>query len=202
LLIDNEEHHPPGEEGEATMINMDVSMVDFVTVVCDSHNCNDIWFNGIDSFTLDSCITTILGCQFPENEMYQNLYFYDFFNAEFSPNSFDYIIEIIGDIKTLTLTNSSGDKAVYRNELLSVHSSKLVNVSIYPNPVNDKLNISSPDFEVLYVHIYDLYGKRISNFEKTQQVIYECDMTDFGSGIYFLTISTSGGEVIKKIIRN
>jgi len=202
LFMNSEEFHPPGEEGEATVIPMDISLVDFNTVVCDSHACNDIDFNGgNDSFTLISCVTGIFGCEFNENEGYQNLYFYDFFNADFPPNSFNYLIETVGDKKTLTLTNSDGDQAIYSDQILAVNDERLVDVGVYPNPVNDILTLSSPSNEILSIHIYSINGKKVYSFENKSQGLNEINVIDLDSGIYFLKILTDVGELAKKIIK-
>lgn len=202
IFMNNEELHPPGEEGEATVIPMNISLVDFNTIVCDSHVCSDIDFNGgNESFSLISCVTGIFGCEFNENEAYQNLYFYDFFNADFSPNSFDYTIEVVGDKKTLTLTNATGIQAIYSDQILAANDQKLVDVGMYPNPVSDILTISSPKNEILSIHIYDLDGKHIADFECSHQENIEIGLTNVVSGIYFLRILTDAGQASKKIIK-
>lgn len=202
IFMNSEELHPPGEEGEATVIPMDISLVDFNTVVCDSHACNDIDFNGgNDSFTLISCVTGIFGCEFNENEAYQNLYFYDFFNADFPPNSFDYTIEVNGNKKTLTLTNATGIQAIYSDQILAIIDETIVDVRLYPNPVSDLLTISSPNNEILSIHIYDLLGKQITSFKSSRLENIEISLTNLDSGIYFLKILTDAGQVIKKIIK-
>ena len=202
IFMTGEELHPPGEEGEATVIPMDISLVDFNTDVCDSHACSDIDFNGgNESFTLISCVTGIFGCEFNENEAYQNLYFYDFFNADFPPNSFDYTIEVDGGKKTLTLTNSDGLQAIYSDEILAIGDDKLVEVGVYPNPVIDILTLSYPNNEILSIHIYNLEGKQIISFESSHQENIEISLENLDSGIYFLKIDTDVGLVTKKIIK-
>ena len=202
IVISGEELPPPGEEGEATVIPMDISLVDFNTVVCDSHACSEIDFiGGNDSFTLNSCVTGILGCEFNENEAYQNLYFYDFFNADFPPNTFDYSITTVGDKKTLTLTSSDGDQAIYSNQLLAVEDQQLVDINIFPNPVTDILKLSTPINELISIHIYNINGQNVANFENKTQGLNEINIAGLDSSIYFLIVRTDNGLLTKRIIK-
>ena len=72
---------------------------------------------------------------------------------------------------------------------------------IYPNPVNDKLYIET-ETEIKEVVVYDVYG-RVQNFRnsKTQKLRNSIDVTDLNSGVYFVKIVTSEGEVVKRIIK-
>jgi hypothetical protein len=72
---------------------------------------------------------------------------------------------------------------------------------IYPNPVNDKLYIET-ETEIKEVVVYDVYG-RVQNLRnsKTQKLRNSIDVTDLNSGVYFVKIVTSEGEVVKRIIK-
>jgi len=47
--------------------------------------------------------------------------------------------------------------------LLGISDNKKSNLVLYPNPVSDLLTLSSPNNEILAVHIYNLEGKQISH---------------------------------------
>ena len=74
-------------------------------------------------------------------------------------------------------------------------------LSIYPNPVNDKLYIET-EVEVEEVSIFDIYG-RIQNLSNsaTQQLSNSIDVSGLNSGVYFVKVVTENGEVVKRFIK-
>lgn len=71
-------------------------------------------------------------------------------------------------------------------------------ISIYPNPVVDVLNISSKNNKTINkISILDLNGKVL----KSQNYSESIDMSTFESGLYFISIETEGGSGIAKIIK-
>ena len=72
-------------------------------------------------------------------------------------------------------------------------------VSIYPNPVKNRINLEIPsNIEVINSALYDLLGKdtglRLEN--------NSMNTTNLEKGIYLLTIETSSGSLTKKVIKN
>lgn len=80
-------------------------------------------------------------------------------------------------------------------------NSSSANISIYPNPVNDVLNISSPDFELQSVIVTDING-RIVKESKANNTNTEINVSDLNSGVYFINVKTTDGSVVKKFIKN
>ena len=74
-------------------------------------------------------------------------------------------------------------------------------VSVYPNPVTDKLTVQSADQSLKIVGIYDVSGKLLFQTEGNglQQ---EIELSDFNAGVYILRVKTSKetftGRIIKK----
>ena len=103
--------------------------------------------------------------------------------------------------------------AVYENNKTSVSVAKVFNgiwenveeniatnnISVYPNPVNDKLYIVTED-EVEDVVVYDIYGRhqQLSAVSCQPSVI---DVENLKSGIYFVKINTDKGNIVKRIIK-
>ena len=82
-----------------------------------------------------------------------------------------------------------------RDAPLSVEIIEKPKVSIYPNPVNDVLNIESPE-AIDSVEIFDLLGKQILvSSNKTIEV------GALQKGIYIVKINTDTGTLIEKIIK-
>ena len=75
-------------------------------------------------------------------------------------------------------------------------------VSVYPNPASDKLNIELLDVitKSFDCKIYDLTGRRISvePFE-TNSNHYEIDLNSINNGIYILEINVNNQKITKKI---
>jgi|AOAMet1_18_M0_10_1038524.scaffolds.fasta_scaffold00673_4 hypothetical protein len=84
------------------------------------------------------------------------------------------------------------------NTCLSLSTDNLMNnnITIYPNPVIDIINLNT-SLTILKVDIYDVLGKRL-NFIKINN--RKIDMSNVNRGIYVLKIKTENGIITKKII--
>jgi len=69
--------------------------------------------------------------------------------------------------------------------------------NIYPNPVNDRLVIDT-DEEIEEINIYNIVG--ISVF-KADNIKHDINVSDFAEGVYFISIKTNKGEVVKRFIK-
>lgn len=82
------------------------------------------------------------------------------------------------------------------NQALSVKEVSTVDVSIYPNPTADYVNLKS-DKKVQNIIIYSLDGRKINEVRDSK-----IDLTSYPSGTYLLDISLEGGTQFKhKVIR-
>jgi len=76
-----------------------------------------------------------------------------------------------------------------------------INVSIYPNPVNEILNISCNEQNVDRITIFDITGQTV--VEKTNiSNIERIDMSGFNAGIYFINIYNDKNIYSRKIVKN
>jgi N-acetylneuraminic acid mutarotase len=96
-------------------------------------------------------------------------------------------------------TNSNLRKEVYvvlfSESNLSISEFQKNEIKIYPNPVSNELTIEMENFD--YLIIMDLFGKEL--LKKHENVIY---LSDFSSGIYFVSIIDKNGiKTVKKIIK-
>jgi len=80
---------------------------------------------------------------------------------------------------------------------LSINDQKLTNISIYPNPVNDKLFVQGLS-EVSEISIYDVLGKLV--LAKTTSS--EIEVSNLKKGIYTIKIVTEQKETVQKFIKN
>ncbi|MEO9571859.1 MAG: T9SS type A sorting domain-containing protein [Polaribacter sp.] len=71
------------------------------------------------------------------------------------------------------------------------------NVLIYPNPVNDFINISlSNGLQLKSIEVYNIVGKKIKSSDNKEIILKE-----FVSGIYFVKVNTDKGSINQKIIK-
>ena len=70
------------------------------------------------------------------------------------------------------------------------------NVQVYPNPVNDILNIETVNL-IEKIEILDLSGKLIST-----EFYHQINVAQLTSGIYFIKVVTSEGNSLQKFAKN
>jgi len=72
-------------------------------------------------------------------------------------------------------------------------------ITIYPNPTNGELRVTSYKLQVTNIEVYDIYGRKV--LEPSLTVLQSYDITVLQAGIYFLRIKTDAGEFVKKVIK-
>lgn len=89
------------------------------------------------------------------------------------------------------------------NGVLGVENHILESLNIYPNPVNDKLNITWDRSDNVAIRMYNVRGQLIY-YNKEASLIspLEINTSQLSSGVYFLKVSSSDGNYTKKIIVN
>jgi len=76
------------------------------------------------------------------------------------------------------------------------------NLSVYPNPCKDILNLSHPELNILHIAIVDIYGKFIMS-TYTNKTMETMDISSLKPGMYFIKITLENKQCInKKIIKN
>ena len=88
-------------------------------------------------------------------------------------------------------------------DITGVDDNYIINVNVYPNPVNDRLYIETQTLaQTLTVEIYDVYGRHQVTETPSHQDNLAIDVTDLNSGVYFVKVVTNEGEAVKRIIKN
>jgi len=106
------------------------------------------------------------------------------------------------------LCASEGNNLLYiANEDLNCYNpsglndiSNDVQMSIYPNPANSFLNVTSQD-KINYIVIYNPLGKRVYQ-TKVNKKSKSIDIDYLSKGIYILGVNTDKGYIKKKFIKN
>lgn len=96
----------------------------------------------------------------------------------------------------------SGNTSLTINEVQpsSVNEEWVVNTTIYPNPVEKTLYISSNNDSDFEVKIYNTTGQLIHNNQKVHNNT-QIDVEDWNSGTYFIMIGVDGKKKINKLIK-
>jgi len=87
------------------------------------------------------------------------------------------------------------------NEILGDDDAGLANISVYPNPTRNILNIQSPEAKVNTVEIFDVSGRVLRNINLSSTTHYQIDLSNLQNAIYFVKISTEIGAVTKQIVK-
>src|SRR5690606_4251207 len=74
-------------------------------------------------------------------------------------------------------------------------------LNVFPNPVSDIVNITSPEANIEAVTITDLNGRTVKsiNFNKVAETTV--DASDLASGIYLMHITANGTVATQKIVK-
>ena len=73
-----------------------------------------------------------------------------------------------------------------------------MNINLYPNPANSYLTLQADVNEELEFGIYDMTGKLIETGSFT--MLKTIDVSNFKNSVYFIKISNSENQLIKKFI--
>ena len=97
-----------------------------------------------------------------------------------------------------------GTITVVANGTLSIDTNMLNSVSVYPNPVNDILNIDIPKKidNGLNIAVFDALGKQVM-FEKLNNLKSSFSVSELNAGIYLmkLTSSSQNMSVTKRFVK-
>lgn len=76
------------------------------------------------------------------------------------------------------------------------------NLAMYPNPVNDVLNIDAKSGVINNITVTDINGRTVKNIDANGLSTSRVNTGDLTSGVYFVTVQTAEGKGISKFIKN
>ena len=88
-------------------------------------------------------------------------------------------------------------------EILSTSDRIFNGISVFPNPVNDRINILNPnEVSIKEIELFDVLGRKVF-VNRPSQVFStkSIDLTRFAAGAYFLRITNNEGSLTKKIVK-
>ena len=106
-----------------------------------------------------------------------------------------------GNMDVLSASQSDDKIAWYKNlGVLSINENTSIDISIFPNPVKDFLNILNQNNNPIdSIQAYDILGRLV--LEKKEYNVNQLDVYKLNRGVLFVKIKTAKGVVIKKIIK-
>ena len=91
------------------------------------------------------------------------------------------------------------DNASFSQPILGVEKNEFSNnLILYPNPVEDILNINTTS-KITNIKIYNILGKKVKEIKKLENSFL--NISDLNGGIYLLKIESETGLVTKKIVK-
>ena len=105
-----------------------------------------------------------------------------------------------GKLYTATYGRGLWRSSLY-DETLSVNNFKFEDVSLYPNPTNNEVNLKWNNSEAVSVRVYNTLGK-LMFYGKNVNLShgFKIDVTSYTSGMYFVKLNSTKGEITKKMI--
>jgi len=130
------------------------------------------------------------------------LYLWDFGNGNISSSvSPTAVLVDTPSIVTLTVYGLNGCSSVYSDTLNQFTNTNDFlmpqNLSVYPNPALNELNISTKGVSVSIIEIIDLAGRQIEKIEttcKNSNCNFKIDISLIASGVYYLRAKTQNGN--------
>lgn len=104
---------------------------------------------------------------------------------------------------TLTVTNEAGSNTITKENFIEVENIVGLNetkkelLTVYPNPVNNKLFVQS-ESKIEHVYIFDLLGKKVLSVSYSNGS-NSINLSSLNEGVYFLNIQTVSNNFSKKI---
>ena len=76
-------------------------------------------------------------------------------------------------------------------------------INVFPNPAGNQLAISSQQLAIGSIEIFDVLGQRVFNHQPAANSQHQAviDISKLQSGIYFLSMKSENGVVMKKFVK-
>ena len=128
-------------------------------------------------------------------------YFRPIFTGTYSLRytAFGYLPKIINNVSTVNGTTITKNVQLasspeYIGDIINNNV-----ISIYPNPISDKINIESTK-KLKSIEIYDIAGKKIKSIV-VNNYKHTIDVSDLHSGVYLIKLQMGEAVIIEKIIK-
>lgn len=159
-------------------------------------------YDPTSSFTYSNSTNTLVNFFNTSNN--SNQYLWDFGDSTTSADMHPVHTYSIAGQHTITLTASkcgalaTSQQTINTSILSKNQNFQAINtIAIYPNPVKDKLIITSSE-KIKLIEVFDVFGRLIETYKNENPSI---DFSSKKSGVYFLKTHTENDFSIKKVIK-
>ncbi|MDG1393441.1 MAG: T9SS type A sorting domain-containing protein [Flavobacteriaceae bacterium] len=203
-LIINSQHNVPPINNEIKSISLILNVDNSLSSsVCESLSSIVDYDDVNQTFMLTSYAVSLGGgCYLTNDRQFEFLYLHFYTNNLNNPFEYSILSNSDGS-KTLTVTNSSGDKAVYSSDVLSLNAYSKNSFSVYPNPVKDDLYISKiSELNSFNITIFNIKGKHVLSLKSSDLNAESFNVEKLSKGLYFVLFEDKKGRfAMKKFIK-
>ena len=108
-------------------------------------------------------------------------------------------------LDSTTALGERGDVAVdnlrVAEDLLNIQDILVSTVGMAPNPATDLITVTSTNFELKNISVYDVTGKQVLQQVATDTTTMTVDLQSIQPALYFVNITTTNGTVLKKLVK-
>jgi uncharacterized Ntn-hydrolase superfamily protein len=74
-------------------------------------------------------------------------------------------------------------------------------VALVPNPAEDLVSIQLQNMNLLDVELFDIHGRMILSETDINATNFTLDISNLSSGLYFTTLQTTNGTIVKRLVK-
>jgi hypothetical protein len=89
----------------------------------------------------------------------------------------------------------------FRSSVLGTSAFDTNSISVFPNPTDGLVTIESPQAQITQVTITDVQGRIISMNSNQNRNSLTLDVSSLKAAMYFVTISTTQGDLVKQLLK-
>ncbi len=197
LVIDDVSNVPPVND-EIPFVAADFfENGDIETGMCQESGAGELEYIDESQFNILSMGFLQGGCSqnAPFNQTYSGLY--QIFWGHSADDIVNYEIIDDGQSRNLIITSSNNDRAIYRNELLSINDFKQNSFSIFPNPVEDLIYVQNKnDVIISKIRVLDLNGRLVQLKEQIVSDNLTINVQKLNKGFYFISLENEENQML------
>lgn len=91
--------------------------------------------------------------------------------------------------------------ADFAYSVVSVDDMLEIDISLYPNPAADFINIEIAGLDILRFKVLDQFGQRIIQQNPSLETVHKIDISTLSSGAYILLIETESGKIARSFLK-
>ncbi|GHC56156.1 GEVED domain-containing protein [Ulvibacter litoralis] len=170
----------------------------------------ELAINALGSFEIEASVGLSFSTQVKESQNYR-ISLQDLDGINIDTATVFLIDNLLGTVTNLSEgdysfqseegTYSERFKVVFENSVLGTNDVALHSISVYPNPVQNVVNIVSPKAKVTSATVHDIRGRKVSEVNFRNRTNYQIDLSKLESAVYFVTIVTESGTLTKRVIK-